>query len=101
MVTRYGMSELGPVIFGESNEEIFLGKDFGHIKNYSEEIAAKIDNLIKAILEKAHKHAKEIITKHKKLIEQIAENLIQKETINKEEFFKYFTEIDIPKKTTV
>ncbi|MEK7547822.1 MAG: ATP-dependent zinc metalloprotease FtsH [Patescibacteria group bacterium] len=101
MVTRYGMSELGPVIFGGSNEEIFLGKDFGHIKNYSEEIAAKIDNLIKALLDKAHKHAKEIITKQKKLIEEIAENLIQKETINKEEFLKYFTEIDIPKKTTV
>jgi cell division protease FtsH len=91
MVTRYGMSELGPVIFGESNEEIFLGKDFGHVKNYSEEIAAKIDHLIKAILDKAHKHAKEIVTKHKKLIEEIAENLIQKETINKEEFLKYFT----------
>ena len=101
MVTRYGMSELGPVIFGGSNEEIFLGKDFGHIKNYSEEIAAKIDNLIKSILYKAHKHAKDIITKHKKLIEEIAENLIQRETINKEEFLKYFTEIDIPKKTTV
>ena len=91
MVTRYGMSELGPVIFGESNEEIFLGKDFGHIKNYSEEIAAKIDHLIKAILDKAHKHAKDIVTKQKKLIEEIAENLIQKETINKEEFLKYFT----------
>lgn len=90
MVTKYGMSEMGPIIFGDTNDEVFLGKDFGHIKNYSEESAAKIDQLVKQLITKAHKRTKDIITKHKKLIEKIAKDLIKKETINKEEFEKYF-----------
>jgi cell division protease FtsH len=90
MVTKYGMSELGPIIFGENNDEIFLGRDFGHMKNYSEESAAKIDQLVKKLIDKAYKQTKEIITKHKKLITQIAEDLIKKETLSREEFLKYF-----------
>lgn len=90
MVTKYGMSELGPVIFGDGNDEVFLGKDFGHVRNYSEESAAKIDELVKKILKNAHKQTKDIIVKNKKLIEQISEDLIKKETISREEFLKYF-----------
>ncbi len=90
MVTKYGMSDLGPVIFGESNEEIFLGKDFGHVKNYSEQSAARIDELVKKILDKAHKKTKEIVAKNKDLITTISEDLIKKETISREEFKKYF-----------
>jgi cell division protease FtsH len=91
MVTKYGMSELGPMIFGDNNDEVFLGKDYGHIRNYSEESAARIDDLIKKMLEHAHKKTKEIVTKNKKLIETIAEDLIKKETISREEFSKYFS----------
>ncbi len=90
MVTKYGMSELGPMIFGDGNEEVFLGKDFGHIRNYSENSASKIDDLVKKILEKAHEKTRGIITKNKKLIEKIAEHLIKKETISREEFSKFF-----------
>lgn len=90
MVTKYGMSEMGPIIFGDSNDEIFLGKDFGHVKNYSEESAAKIDELVKKLITKSHEKTKDIITKNKKLIEKIAKDLIKKETISKEEFEKYF-----------
>lgn len=90
MVTKYGMSDLGPIIFGDSNEEIFLGKDFGHIRNYSESYASKIDELIKKMLEKAHHKTKEIVTKNKKLIDTIAQDLMKKENINREEFLKYF-----------
>jgi len=90
MVTKYGMSELGPIIFGESNDEIFLGRDFGHMKNYSEESAAKIDELVKKIIDAGYKKAKAIILKHKALITTIAEDLIKKETLNREEFLKYF-----------
>ncbi|MEK7085615.1 MAG: cell division protein FtsH, partial [Patescibacteria group bacterium] len=90
MVTKYGMSDLGPIIFGDSNDEIFLGRDFGHIKNYSEESAAKIDELVKKIIDKSHKRTKEIITKYKSLIVTIADELIKKETINADEFKKYF-----------
>ena len=101
MVTKYGMSEMGPVIFGSSNDEVFLGKDFGHVKNYSESSAAKIDELVKQFLEKAHKRTKEIITKHKKLMIEISEDLIKKETLNREEFLKYFKGFEqaTPKKT--
>jgi len=90
MVTKYGMSEMGPIVFGDDNNEVFLGKDFGHVKNYSEESAAKIDEIVKKILEKAHKRTKELITKHKKIIAKISTDLIKKENLNSEEFKKYF-----------
>lgn len=100
MVTKYGMSDLGPIIYGDQNEEVFLGKDFGHVKNYSEESAAKIDELIKKSLDKAHKRTRDIIEKHKDLIAQIAEDLITQETLSSEEFQKYFKGIKVPKKST-
>jgi cell division protease FtsH len=90
MVTKYGMSELGPIIYGDSNDEVFLGKDFGHIKNYSEQSAAKIDEVVRKTIEAAHIEAKKIITKNKKLIEKIAEDLIKKETLSDKEFASYF-----------
>ncbi|MBI4975607.1 ATP-dependent metallopeptidase FtsH/Yme1/Tma family protein [Candidatus Peregrinibacteria bacterium] len=90
MVTKYGMSELGPIIFGDQNDEIFIGKDFGHIKNYSEQSAARIDELVKKIIDKAYKHTKELIIKHKTIIEKIAKDLIEKETMSAEEFNHYF-----------
>ncbi|MDD3861537.1 MAG: ATP-dependent zinc metalloprotease FtsH [Candidatus Gracilibacteria bacterium] len=98
MVTKYGMSDLGPTIFGESNEEIFLGKDFGHIKNYSEATASKIDELTKELIDKCHKRTEELITKNKDLIEKMAEDLIKKETLSKEEFENYFPNIKVPSK---
>ena len=98
MVTKYGMSDLGPIIFGDSNDEVFLGKDFGHMKNYSEESAAKIDQLIKKAIDKAYKQTKEIITKHKALITKIAEDLIKEETLSADQFKKYFEGIAVPPK---
>ncbi len=101
MVTKYGMSELGPIIYGDDNQEVFLGKDFGHVKNYSEESAAKIDGLVKKLIDKAHKRTKEIILKHRKLIDKMAEDLIKKETFTSQEFKKYFENKKVPKKSTV
>jgi len=101
MVTKYGMSDLGPIIFGGDNQEVFLGKDYGHVKNYSESSAAKIDTLIRKMLEKAHKRTHQIISKNKKLMVKISEDLIKKETLNAEEFKKYFTKIKVPKKAIV
>ena len=98
MVTKYGMSELGQIIFGENNEEIFLGKDFGHIRNYSEESAAKIDELVRKLIDKCHKKTQELIAKHKDLIRKLAEDLIKKETLSKEEFEAYFKDIKVPHK---
>jgi len=91
MVTEYGMSDLGPVIFGDNNREVFLGKDFGHVRNYSEEVASEIDGQIKKFIHKAYETTELIIKKHQKLIEEISQDLIKKETITDIEFKKYFT----------
>jgi len=101
MVTRYGMSELGPVIFGEQNNEIFLGKTLGHERNYSEKIAALIDEQVEKILKKAEARTREIIIKYKEKMEEIVAVLLKKETINRKEFLKFFgqkEEKDIEKK---
>lgn len=90
MVTLYGMSELGPVIYGDHNREIFLGRDFGHVRNYSEEISAKIDAEIRRIIGHAYSTAKEILIKWKEKLKQIAVVLLDKETITREEFLDFF-----------
>lgn len=101
MITEFGMSDLGPVIFGDKNQEVFLGKDFGHVRNYSEEIAAEIDAQIKKFIATAYKRTEEITKKHKKLIDKIAEDLIKNETINESEFKKYFADIPVPEKILI
>lgn len=90
MITKYGMSELGPIVFGDDNDEVFIGKDFGHVKNYSESSAAEIDKLMRKSIQKAYKRAKEIVQKNKKLIEKISEDLIKRENMSGDEFRKYF-----------
>lgn len=90
MVTKYGMSDMGPVIFGEGNEEIFLGKDFGHVRNYSEEIASKIDQAVEQIIGRALSSAAEIIKKHHKEMDRIVKELLKKETLTREEFVELF-----------
>jgi cell division protease FtsH len=101
MVTEFGMSDLGPVIFGEKNKEVFLGRDFGHVRNYSEEVAAEIDKQIKKFIAEAETRTEKLIKKHRPLIEKITEDLIKKETLTGEEFKKYFKGTKVPSKTTV
>ncbi len=98
MITKFGMSDLGPIAFGGGNDEVFLGKDYGHVRDYSEASAAEIDKRVSQIINKAYKRAKEIITKHKKLMITISEDLIKKENITGEEFAKYFKDVKAPKK---
>jgi len=98
MVTQYGMSELGPVIYGERNHEVFIGRDFGHVKNYSEEMAKKIDAQITSFIDVAYKRAKEILSKNRELLDRIAKSLIEKETLTGEEFASFFGEVKVPKK---
>ncbi|MBI4235160.1 ATP-dependent zinc metalloprotease FtsH [Candidatus Peregrinibacteria bacterium] len=98
MITKYGMSELGPVTFGSDQDEVFLGRDFGHVKNYSEQYASKIDELVQKVIHKAYRQCKEIINKHKALIEKISEDLIKKENMTAEEFKEYFKNMKVPKK---
>ncbi len=87
LVTRYGMSEkLGPAVFGERKEFIFLGKEIGEEKNYSEEIARLIDREVRKIMGTALKRARDIIAKRRAKLESIAKRLMEKETIEREEF---------------
>ena len=88
LVTRYGMSDLGPLTFGKSEELIFLGREIAVEKDYSEETARKIDEEIKKIIDWAHNFATSLLKKHKKILDKIAKILIEKETIEQEEFYK-------------
>ncbi len=99
MVTDYGMSPMGPVIYGEKNREVFLGRDFGHVRNYSEAVAADIDREIKKLVDQAYVRSKKIILENKPLIDEIAKSLIEKETLNRKEFIKFFGEEEVEKKT--
>jgi len=86
MVTEYGMSEsLGPVTLGRKEHEIFLGRDISEQRDYSEEVANKIDKEVKKIIEIAYARAKEILTKNKSKLKKIARNLIERETLEGKE----------------
>ena len=86
LIKEYGMSALGPVAFGEKEELAFLGREFGEYKNYSEKVAALIDKEVEKFVKNAEETARKILTKRRGLLEKIAERLIEKETIEKEEF---------------
>ncbi len=87
LVTQYGMSEkLGPVAFSDREEMVFLGRDIIERRDYSEEVAAEIDAEIKKFVNDAHKTAQKILTQKRKKLDEIAKRLIEKETIEKEEF---------------
>lgn len=91
LVTQYGMSEsLGPRTFGEKEEMIFLGNEIHERRDYSEKTAAIIDEEISKIINSAFTKAKKLITKNKKRVEQIVEKLLQKETLEKDEFAALF-----------
>ncbi len=86
LVKNYGMSDLGPISFGEKEELIFLGKELGEQRNYSEQIAALIDKEVVRFIKEAESKAKKILTKRRRLLDKIAKTLIEKEIIEKEEF---------------
>jgi cell division protease FtsH len=87
LVTKYGMSEkLGPVTFGNTEEMIFLGREMTTERNYSEEIARQIDAEVSKLIHDAYDTAIKVLSVNKKALQKIAETLIEKETIEKEEF---------------
>lgn len=97
LVKEYGMSSLGPITFGEREELIFLGQEGAEHKNYSENVADKIDKEVEGFIKNAEIQATKILAKKRKLLEKIAKRLIEKETIEKEEFEELMN--DKPKKT--
>ena len=91
MVMKYGMSErLGPILYDTSGHSIFIGRDFGQTKSYSEETAAIIDEEVKAIFDEAAKRCEEILTEHGEQLRGLAEYLLVNETIEADEFNYYF-----------
>ena len=91
MVPRYGMSDrLGPISFDSSGHSIFIGRDFGQTKSYSEETAGIIDEEVKAIFDKAAVECERILTEHADQLRAIAEYLLVHETMEAEEFNYYF-----------
>jgi len=91
MVTRYGMSErLGPMTFGQKEELVFLGKEIGEQRDYSEAVAQEIDQEVRKIVHEAYERAKEVLTRYREQLDRIAERLIEVETLEADEFVALF-----------
>ena len=91
MVMRYGMSDrLGPILFDSSDHSIFIGRDFGTTKSYSEETAGIIDEEVKAIFDRAAAECERILTEHRKQLIDVAEYLLVYETMEEQQFNHYF-----------
>ena len=87
MVTKYGMSSLGPIMFGSSDSnEIFLGRDFGHTRNYSEDLASKIDNEINSIILSSYKETERKLTEHMDKLHAVAQFLYLHEKMDSQQF---------------
>ncbi len=91
MVTRYGMSEkLGPMTFGQKEELVFLGKEIGEQRDYSEAVAEEIDKEVRHIVQRAHQLATEVLTDNREKLERIAQTLVEVETLDADEFAALF-----------
>jgi cell division protease FtsH len=97
MVTEFGMSDrLGPLSFGKRDELVFLGREIGEQRNYSDEVAKLIDDEVRAIIDHAYERAMETLVKHRDKLTALAEKLVAEETVDSEEFEKLFS--DLPPK---
>jgi cell division protease FtsH len=86
MVCEWGMSvELGPLTFGRKEEQVFLGRDLAHRKDYSEETAIKIDQEVRRIVERNYKQATELLTTNRHLLKRVAETLLEREVLDAED----------------
>jgi cell division protease FtsH len=86
MVVRYGMSDLGPIVFGKTEQMMFLGQEISNEKNYSERIASEIDEQVKKFLMHAYDIAEKILKTHKNALKKIADTLLEKEVLEQDDF---------------
>ena len=94
MVTQYGMTEkLGAIKLGTSDSAPFLGRDYGHQRDYSEDIASAVDQEIKSLIEGAHQEAYEILVENRSILDSLVEELLEKETLHKEEIEVIFKRV--------
>ncbi len=97
MVTQYGMSEkLGAVKFGQESGEVFMGRDMGHGRDYSEEVAAQVDSEVRELVENAHHEAWQILVEYRDVLDDMVLKLLDKETLGKDEVAEIFA--DVPKR---
>ncbi|MBV9290851.1 MAG: AAA family ATPase, partial [Frankiales bacterium] len=91
MVMQYGMSEkLGALKFGRHDGDVFLGRDLGHERDFSEEVAAQIDDEVRALIESAHDEAWEILVQYRDVLDNLVLRLLDKETVGKDELIEIF-----------
>jgi cell division protease FtsH len=96
MVTQYGMSErLGAVRYGTSGGDVFLGRDIGHQRDYSEDIAAAIDDEVRILIDLAHHEAYETLVQNRKILDALVVELLERETLGKEDIARIFTKIKL------
>ncbi len=94
MVTTYGMSEkMGNLQYGKSEEHVFMGRDFGHTRDFSEEIAAEIDKEVKKIVDERYAIAKKLLTENRDMLEYISKTLLDEETIDEKRFVELMEKV--------
>jgi len=99
MVTRFGMNDsLGPLVYGRKEELVFLGKEIGEQRDYSEAVAHQIDEEVRQIVTRAYERAKTVIQEHREQMDRIVNYLIERETLSAEEFTAAFDGRQLPKR---
>ncbi|CAB1254642.1 ATP-dependent zinc metalloprotease FtsH [Clostridium sp. MT-14] len=92
MVMDYGMSDLGPIAFGSGHDEVFLGRDLGKGKNYSEEVAFEIDKEIRKLIDEGYNKAEKLLSQNMNRLRAVAEKLLEKEKLEADEFEEVFAQ---------
>jgi len=101
MVTEFGMSDkLGPLAFGKRDEMIFLGRDIGEQRNYSDDVAKLIDEEVRAIIDRCYARAMDVLVRYKDRLVELAERLVAEESVEQEAFEKMFADLPDPRKDT-
>src|SRR6185295_14818805 len=93
MVCEWGMSELGPLSYGTPDEPVFLGRDFSHRADYSQETAERIDRQVSMIVNAAYERAKAILIEHRVVLERIADDLLERESLDGAEVYAIVREM--------
>ncbi|MBA3779585.1 MAG: ATP-dependent zinc metalloprotease FtsH [Chloroflexi bacterium] len=98
MVTEFGMSEkLGPLALGKRDELVFLGREIGEQRNYSDDIARQIDEEVRAIIDRGYARAMDVLIKYKERLVELADRLVAEETLEQDEFEKIFADVPNPR----
>ncbi|MDO9485484.1 MAG: ATP-dependent zinc metalloprotease FtsH [Actinomycetota bacterium] len=96
MVTQYGMTErLGAIQYGQQNHEVFLGRDMGHVRDYSEDIASAIDEEVRTFIELAHQEAYDILVANRDVLDALVTELLEKETLDRAEIDAVFETLQL------